>query len=341
MLNIKNNRIAYIDFFRGAGILLMIMGHVKFGPLFDKFIHAFHMPMFFFISGYLYSERDESVSNIIKRKARTLLLPYLSIGILHYVVWLIINWDEKSAEPLIHLLSYNTEGVPIAGALWFLTALFIADILFYIIHRYVRKISVQGIICVTLAGIGNIFSLYLEIELPFALNAALVGLGLYYAGYYIKKTGLMSKIENFLLKVHSVIGGLTACITLILIFLNDLINMRTGAYNYVVLFWINALSSSVLGLFFSKQIYDMNKLPKFIHTACKYIESIGRNSIVYVCLNQLVIYLLKVMIARSGILMPLICNRILVLMFTMLFLEIAITVIEKTKLGFLFGKRQK
>ena len=32
------NRLLYIDSFRGFGIILMIMGHVGYGELFDKFI---------------------------------------------------------------------------------------------------------------------------------------------------------------------------------------------------------------------------------------------------------------------------------------------------------------
>lgn len=45
------DRLNYIDCFRAIGICLMIMGHVGFGGHFDKWIHAFHMPMFFFVSG--------------------------------------------------------------------------------------------------------------------------------------------------------------------------------------------------------------------------------------------------------------------------------------------------
>lgn len=45
----KQNRIGYIDLFRAAGIILMIVGHVDFGAKADTFVHAFHMPMFFFV----------------------------------------------------------------------------------------------------------------------------------------------------------------------------------------------------------------------------------------------------------------------------------------------------
>lgn len=41
------SRAENIDVFLGFGIILMVMGHIGFGSIFDQFIHAFHMPMFF------------------------------------------------------------------------------------------------------------------------------------------------------------------------------------------------------------------------------------------------------------------------------------------------------
>ena len=54
---IRKSRMDYIDIYRAFGIILMVMGHIGFGGKFDKFIHAFHMPMFFFISGFFYKEK--------------------------------------------------------------------------------------------------------------------------------------------------------------------------------------------------------------------------------------------------------------------------------------------
>lgn len=39
---VKIERVEYIDIFRGAGIVLMIMGHIGFGNCFDYLILAFH-----------------------------------------------------------------------------------------------------------------------------------------------------------------------------------------------------------------------------------------------------------------------------------------------------------
>lgn len=78
-------RIEYIDFFRGVGITLMVMGHMAFGglqgfgDLVEKYIHSFHMPMFFIISGYFYQKKANWIS-FVKGKMRTIMLPYIAFG---------------------------------------------------------------------------------------------------------------------------------------------------------------------------------------------------------------------------------------------------------------------
>lgn len=69
-------RIEYVDIFRAFGIILMVMGHIGFGEKFDLFIHAFHMPMFFFISGFLFKNDSLPFVIFLRKKAKSLLLPY-------------------------------------------------------------------------------------------------------------------------------------------------------------------------------------------------------------------------------------------------------------------------
>lgn len=83
-LDRQTGRIEYIDIFRAFGIILMVMGHVMFGRSFDYFIHAFHMPMFFFVSGFLYKNNDIPFLMFLWKKAKSLLIPYYVFGFLHF-----------------------------------------------------------------------------------------------------------------------------------------------------------------------------------------------------------------------------------------------------------------
>lgn len=167
----------------------MIMGHIGFGGKFDYWIHAFHMPMFFFISGYFFqgrAEKEIKVSAYIAKKAKTLLLPYIIFGVAHYVIWVVINWNAKSVTPFLRLFWENTDGIAIAGALWFLTALFFTEVIYFLLERYIPSIlALTGVILVLVAG-GRLAASDLSFRLPYAFDAALVGLVLFHAAYLLK-----------------------------------------------------------------------------------------------------------------------------------------------------------
>ena len=110
-----------IDIYKGIGIVLVMMGHIGFGDISSYIAHAFHMPMFFFISGFLYQKKQESFKVWIQRKIGALIVPYLVFGIINYLFWIVIQFQKGesiSLSPIFHLLSVNTTGLA-SGSLWF------------------------------------------------------------------------------------------------------------------------------------------------------------------------------------------------------------------------------
>ena len=58
-------RLVFIDNAKGIGIILMILGHIPNMPeFFHSWIYSFHMPLFFFISGYLFNEKKYFCINL-------------------------------------------------------------------------------------------------------------------------------------------------------------------------------------------------------------------------------------------------------------------------------------
>lgn len=276
----EKKRIDYIDIFRAIGIILMIMSHVKVGIKFDFFIHAFNMPMFFFISGLFYKKTEDDKKLIIK-KLKSLIVPYIIFGILHYIIWLITNNEEPILGPLYSLLVDNTEGLPIAGALWFLTALFFTEIIYFCIDKINNKV-IKNIVIIALSLFGNIETIILPIRLPYGIGIACAGVGLFHIGHLLQKNKenkFVKKIIN--LNIFEII--ILFIIVYNLIFLNTYVDMRIGKYGIIPLFWINSISAIILGINISKHIDKLLKC-----NIKDFIISIGKNSIVYVCLNQLV-----------------------------------------------------
>ena len=70
-----------VDVLRAVGIILMVMGHVGLGKQFSHIIHAFHMPMWFIISGY-FVDINYDAKQYIQKRFKSLVIPYLCWGIL-------------------------------------------------------------------------------------------------------------------------------------------------------------------------------------------------------------------------------------------------------------------
>lgn len=73
-----NNRVAYIDIARGLGILVIVLGHndlAGYHPLLHKFIYAFHIPLFFFLSG-MFFRPERPFGDTLTRRFNTLMKPY-------------------------------------------------------------------------------------------------------------------------------------------------------------------------------------------------------------------------------------------------------------------------
>ena len=50
----KSNRILWIDAAKGIGLLCVILGHLGV-PYLSTLVYTFHMPLFFFLSGIVFS----------------------------------------------------------------------------------------------------------------------------------------------------------------------------------------------------------------------------------------------------------------------------------------------
>ena len=98
----ERNRLEYLDFLKGLAILFVVMGHFlawTFPPdivrgqnaMFVKeFIYSFHMPLFFFISGYLADRSNKTWKlsfcvDLLKRRFLSLIVPGISFFLLLYV----------------------------------------------------------------------------------------------------------------------------------------------------------------------------------------------------------------------------------------------------------------
>lgn len=328
-ITVSEDRIEYIDVYRAIGIILMVLGHMEFSGEFYHYIHAFHMPMFFFIAGFCYKKKNIDLKTFAIKKASSLLIPYVVFGVSQYLFWLLIK--GHSVEPLKHLFWINTDGLAIAGAIWFLTALFVADIIFFLLDNSVQNRLFLTVIITVLSIIGNLLPTIWQIRLPFGIDSALVGLGFYYVGN-ILHTYKDNVCIHYALNLKGWMVLILIFVDSILIKCNGTTNMRTGQYSNIFLFWINAIVMSILLISISKLL--CNVLAIIIITLLKMI---GRQGIVYVCLNQFIITVIQELLSKLNISGKIYALTLIV--FSFVVLVFVAQFIFNSKLCILVGKK--
>ena len=330
----STNRLDSVDVFRAFGIIIMIMGHVGFGKEFNQFIHSFHMPMFFIISGYFY--KSQPFCKMAKKKAKTLLLPYLTIGILHIIIYFIaIGQIDTHAFYLFLWENTADNGIPIAGALWFLTAMFFSEMFFWCIQQLRISDLRKNVAAGAVAILGMTCATFLPLRLPLALDVSMVGVGFYQTGKVIKE-----KYRN-ILETNAILSILGITFFSILSFVNSYVNLRKGNYGTWPLFWINAIGMTVAFWNFFCHAYGWAKNKHFLEKPMAWLKVMGRDSIIFLCLNQLAIFFtgdLVRQLVTSNNMVDFFIEQLLILLISVIELLIARKVIMGTKLRIIFGK---
>ena len=165
----KSKRLFHIELLQAFGILCVFLGHairiyydggwyfhktqpVLMFDIIDKFIFSFHMPLFVFLSGYLFYLNKDKIENaweyVIKRVKR-LLVPFYFAGFL-YVLPMIcfINPLEKSVG--FYYISFLT--LDYTWHLWYLIALFIITLFFVLYYFKLNKLN-KYVLLAVLIGI--------------------------------------------------------------------------------------------------------------------------------------------------------------------------------------------
>ncbi len=321
-----NQRISYLDILKGIGIVYMIMGHTWFGENFDYYIHAFNMPLFFIASGFLYTEKKQiTLKEYCKKKAKSLLIPYIIFAIFHYIIYVMININNQVdfCAPIKSILWSNFYGkMPISGALWFLTALFFTEVIHEILIKYIKNKKIFCAMVLILFILGTI----MEQRLPWGIDIAFVGLGLFVVGRLLGtyKDKIINKNNNFFIIITVlVLNGA-------MIFLNGYVNMRISEYSNILLFIINAVVATI----------GYMKLSCFLEKFkfAKVFEFIGENSIIYLCLNQILIFILAKLLVYFKVNENITVYTTVIFLGTIIILSGITTVVNHTKLKKLFGK---
>lgn len=283
-------RIEYVDIAKGLLILLVLFNHICWqvrnnnihNTLVSEMMNyfflytPFFMSAFFLITG-LCSNYNKKFTVFLYNKIKTLLIPALFLGAIQNILYVVLKSPEafeiksiiRMFFKMILQIIYN------GGQYWFLAAIFISNILFWLISKYMKKKFHKSLIIIALYCIGSI--LYFK-NTPnvWSIQQALLLLPFIYIGSLLK-----GKEINF---KYSFIGVIYFLIVYILQSLNistTIVAARINLESYIspIIFIFLGSMGGITTIIISKAMYT------YINKSNNIIQFIGKNSIIFYCLN--------------------------------------------------------
>ncbi len=177
-------RIEYLDLIKGAGIMLVIIFHCPSESprnILDGVVTTFFMQIFFVLSGIMLSLTGESGISLKQsfiKKVKGLLLPYLYFSIADTIICILRYLATgKTAElpAILRIYTYQFFSFQGISVLWFLSALFLAEVIFSLCLRAGNSLPVKE-------DEARNTKVYLRYTLPFILSLVVGFFGVYLIG---------------------------------------------------------------------------------------------------------------------------------------------------------------
>ena len=199
----RTGRLDWIDVLKGLGIAAVVWGHS--GSPYGYLMFLFHMPLFFFISGYLYKPRtDRSWLKNTVGKARHLLVPYLFY--LCFITVPILALAVRARHPLATAVDWQAlfwGGSLLSGAygtFWFVTCLLVVQATYDLLQRQIRSVWLKVLIFSGFYLLAYWESRYHEgVFVPWNVDVALYAIGFYAMGHLFKAKRWLEKPRSRML----------------------------------------------------------------------------------------------------------------------------------------------
>jgi len=258
----------YVSVAKGIGIMLMVLGHTFFSAYGYALIYMFHMPLFFFLSGYCFRKIHlEDFGNYAKKRISKVYVPFVKWGLifllLHNIFFHLNIYNDvygfngevsqlyglsdylKKAFYIFFCLSGNEQ---LLGGYWFLHTLFFASFIFY------------GFLKLRIPIAGGVISLLLSVLLYFkgipVVNIycgakEFLAVSCMIAGYLYKSYSIDKFVDKYSLY------AMMACALLLILgsvyWRGEMIEMK---WTHTIPYFVSAIAGSIIVMKLSKYLFE-------------------------------------------------------------------------------------
>lgn len=321
----KKERNTYMDVAKAIALLSVIIGHIWNEPEVRRVLYAFHLPVFFMVSGYFFRYTPDW-KGFLKKKAKGYLIPYVSCALVITVYlsgchgW---NWwmFRGNLKLLLFQQRYTT--------LWFLTALFLGNLIFWgicaIAKDNVSDLLLLSILC-TLAGLAYDICIggkpYWNIDIACVIQIYLA------AGYICRKYEIFEKVVR-----KTVLHWSCMLLCFLVMALCIWVNWQVTGEYYELFHNQHCIPPiTILGAFAGS--FGVWCLSFFLRKV-RVLQYLGKNTMLYFAFHQSIGMVMgKDLLEQFGMSE----NRFLLLLFVLVFCFLCDQVVRHTPLRFMAGK---
>ena len=305
----KGKRITYIDIAKALALFFVVLGHLPIKQPAFNFIFSFHMPLFFILSGMTLNIYKYNFIDFIKKKAKQIIIPYIIFSIIGVIIcYFIPDWKNGiTMHRIFELFVYKTQPELFhVGQLWFLICLFVANIMFYVVEKYIIKnrsklfsfityiiLSIIAFNIMNIINIPGIIKLPINsiTRLPFKIDSALMALIFLKIGNTITKYKVIDRIGK-LDNIEYILVSLILILTNVFMGpkVNGYVNLCDAIYGNYINYFVASITGS---LFFILLAYKINNN--------KILNFIGKNTLVIFAIHSMFIALTKFIIEKLPI----------------------------------------
>ena len=260
----NKNRLPWLDIAKAIAMITVVFSH-EFASVkpFVMLCNSFMLPLFFICSGFCLSPKKYGKTEYLKRKSKTLLLPYFALGLIVSLLHFGVDGiDSVMVRIGKEVFSWQT--------LWFLPVLFFADVILYNFLSISRNVKLTNLV----VGLVSLLLGYLFCwkNITTIIDISVVPIAVFYlsVGYGMKRMFSAETIRNqgslglTLLVIGLVIMILTK--SNLVLKLNDILPLWKVAFSTMEAIGIMLILAAIF--------------PPRLAKVMRFLEYIGKNTMV-------------------------------------------------------------
>lgn len=245
-------RIEWIDWAKAFATYFVVIVHLHFNWDVDMFVNGNVIPLFFMMSGYLFSYKNNpDYGAFAWKRFRQLVVPYIWISALSYMFWLLVlrNFGyEPDPSPWYEPIRGMALCIPgllkINIALWAFVCFFVVEMVYYPLGRLLKHPLVVAALFFILAYVMSSRFGHESAMLPFSIAAAFGGVGFYALGHWLRSQRWFEALFRGWIPA-AVVLAVCVAVFVTTCWSNDKVQFYVGYYGNLGLLLLSGISGAI------------------------------------------------------------------------------------------------